>query len=160
MKIGYDTIGEGTYKMHRAKKELHKDMLIELCKTVVEIKDTKEFLLNPKRYVIEQAKIKTGLLNIKEDKFLELVDLPISKIDLMVSKYQSYPVNLDAPVPNFEIETTNKQQETEYNALLRLCKELNSYKNTLPLQLQFQFNGDILLQDNKWIPNYNKIKLI
>ena len=160
MIIGYDTIGESTYKMHRAKKELHKDMLIELCKNVVEIKDIKEFLLNPKRYVIEQAKIKTGLLNIKEDKFLELVDLPISKIDLMVGKYQSYPVNLDARIPNFEIETTNKQQETEYNALLRLCKELNAYKNTLPLQVQFQFNGDILLQDNKWIPNYNKIKLI
>ena len=160
MIIGYDNIGESTYKTHKAKKELHRDMLIELCKKVVEIKDTKEFLLNPKRYVIEQAKIKTGLLNIKEDKFLELVDLPIQQIDSIFSKYQSFNVNLDAPIPSFEIETTNKQQEIEYNALLRLCKELNSYKNPLPLQLQFQFNGDILLQDNKFIPNYNKIKLI
>jgi len=158
MQIGFNEIGESTYQMKMKKKKMYLDRLIEICERVVEIKDKKEFIQNPKRYVIEQSKIKTGLGSIKEDEFLKLVDLPINEIDQTFEQYQSFNVDLFAPIPSFEIHTTNKDQETEYKAILKLCDALNSYKHPLPLQLQFQFNGDILLKDSKWIPNYNKIK--
>ena len=160
MQIGFDEIGESTYQMKMKKKQMYLDRLIEICERVVEIKDKKEFIQNPKRYVIEQSKIKTGLSSIKEVEFLKLVDLPINEIDITFEKYQSFNVDLFAPVPSFEVHTTNKEQEIEFKALLGLCKELNLYKQPLPLQLQFQFNGDILLKDSKWIPNYNKIMLL
>ena len=160
MQIGFDEIGESTYQMRMSKKQLHLDRLIEICEKVIEIKDKKQFIQNPKRYVIEQSKIKTGLSSIKEVEFLKLVDLPINEIDITFEKYQSFNVDLFAPVPSFEIHTTNKEQETEYKAILGLCKELNLYKQPLPLQLQFLFNGDILLKGSEWIPNYNKIMLL
>ena len=160
MLIGHDTIGEATYLMKKAKKKHYLEALIELCSKVVDIKDTKQFAKSPSRYVIEQSKIKTGLGSIKTDEFLKLVDLPINEIDITFEQYQSFNVDLFAPVPSFEIHTTSKEQEIEYKAILGLCKELNLYKHPLPLQLQFQFNGDILLKDNKWIPNYNKIMLL
>ena len=160
MQIGFDEIGESTYQMKVKKKQMHLDRLIEICERVVEIKDKKEFIQNPKRYVIEQSKIKTGLGSIKEVEFLKLVDLPINEIDITFEQYQSFNVDLFAPVPSFEIHTTNKAQEVEYKAILSLCKELNLYKHPLPLQLQFLFNGDILLKGSEWIPNYNKIVLI
>ena len=146
--------------MRMKKKQMYLDRLIEICERVVEIKDKKEFIQNPKRYVIEQSKIKSGLSSIKEVEFLKLVDLPINEIDITFEQYQSFNVDLFAPIPSFEIHTTNKEQEIEFKALLGLCKELNLYKQPLPLQLQFQFNGDILLKDSKWIPNYNKIMLL
>ena len=160
MQIGFNEIEESLYHMKVKKKQLHLDRLIEICERVVEIKDKKEFIQNPKRYVIEQSKIKTGLGSVKEVEFLKLLDLPINEIDRTFEQYQSFNVDLFAPVPSFEIHTTNKEQEIEYKAILGLCKELNLYKQPLPLQLQFQFNGDILLKDSKWIPNYNKIMLL
>jgi hypothetical protein len=53
-----------------------------------------------------------------------------------------------------------KQQEIEYKYLLGLCKELNAYPRTLPLHLQYQFNGDIKLDEGKWVPNPYKITVI
>ena len=160
MLIGYDEISASTYEIHSKKKQLYFDQLLELARSVIEVKDERQFIKNPRRYIIDQAKNKTGLLNINEEQFLKLVDLPLAKINLLFDQYNNFSCDLFAPAPSFEIHTTNKEQETEYKALLKLCKELNEYKRPLPLQLQFQFNGDILLKDNKWIPNYNKIKSI
>ena len=160
MLIGLNEIEESTYQMKMKKKQMYLERLIEICEKVVEIKDEKEFIQNPKKYVIQQAKIKTGLGMVKEDEFLRLVDLPINLIDKTFEEYESFNVDLFAPVPSFEIHTTNKAQEVEFKALLGLCKELNLYKHPLPLQLQFQFNGDILFKGSEWIPNYNKIMLI
>ena len=89
-----------------------------------------------------------------------LIEICERVIDITFEQYQSFNVDLFAPVPSFEIHTTNKAQEVEYKAILSLCKELNLYKHPLPLQLQFLFNGDILLKGSEWIPNYNKIVLI
>ena len=162
MLIGVNEIEESLYHMKMKKKQMCLDRLIDICKDVmkIEVNAQKTFIENPKKYIIEQSKIKTGLISIKEVEFLKLVDLPINEIDITFEKYQSFNVDLFAPVPSFEIHTTNKEQEIEYKAILGLCKELNLYKQPLPLQLQFQFNGDILLKDSKWIPNYNKIMLI
>lgn len=162
MLIGYNEIEEELYHIKIKKKQMCLDRLIEICKDVmkIEVNAQKTFIENPKKYIIEQSKIKTGLMHIKDDKFLELVGLPIDKLDKEFDYYNSFNVDLFAPIPSFEVHTTNKEQEIEYKALLGLCKELNLYKHHLPLQLQFQFNGDILLKNNKWIPNYNKIMLL
>ena len=160
MQIGFDEIGESTYQMRMKKKQMYLDRLIEICERVIEIKDKKEFIQNPKRYVIEQSKIKTGLGSIKEVEFLKQVDLPINEIDKTFEHFQSFNVDLFAPVPSFEIHTTNKDQDNEYKAILKLCDALNSYKQPLPLQVQFIFNGDVILKDSKWLPNPNKIMLL
>lgn len=160
MLIGFDEISASTYELHTKKKQMFFDQLLELARSVIDVKDEQQFIKNPKRYIIDEAKNKTGLLNINEEQFLKLVDLPLEKINLLYERYCSFNCDLFAPAPNFEIHTTKKEQETEYNALLKLCKELNSYKHPLPLQLQFQFNGDIVLKDNNWLPNYAKIMLI
>lgn len=162
MLIGINEIEESLYHMKMKKKQMAMDRLIKLCQEVIKIDvdAQKTFIENPKKYIIEQSKIKTGLLHVKDDKFLELVGLPISILDKEFEYYQSFNVDLFAPVPSFEVHTTNKEQEIEYKALLGLCKELNLYKHPLPLNIQYQFNGDVLLKDNKWIPNYNKIMLL
>ena len=160
MLIGYDEISASTYEMHKKKKQMYFNELLELARSVIEVKDEQQFIKNPTRYIIDEAKNKTGLLNINEEQFLKLVDLPLAKINLLFERYSSFNCNLFTPAPNFEIHTTNKEQETEYKALLKLCKELNEYKRPLPLQLQFQFNGDIVLKENNWLPNYAKIMLI
>lgn len=162
MLIGVNEIEEGLYHMKMKKKQMCLDRLIDICKDVmkIDVKAQRTFIENPKKYIIEQSKIKTGLMHVKEDKFLELVGLPIGRIDKEFEYYQSFNVDLFAPIPSFEVHTTNKEQEIEYKALLGLCKELNLYKHPLPLNIQYQFNGDVLLKDNKWIPNYNKIMLL
>lgn len=160
MKIGYDTIGASTHQTKMKKKQMYFDQLLEISRAVIEIKDEQEFIKNPRRYIIDQSKIATGLKQVKEEEFLKLVDLPLVKIDKMFELYNSFNVDLFEPAPSFEYNTTNKEQETEYKALLKLCDQLNAYKRPLPLQLQFQFNGDIVLVDNVWQPNANKIMLI
>lgn len=160
MLIGYDRISASTYETHTRKKQLYFDQLLELARSVIEIKDEQQFIKNPKRYIIDEAKNKTGLLNINEEQFLKLVDLPLDKVNLLYERYCSFNCDLFAPAPSFEVHTTNKEQEAEYKALLKLCDQLNAYKHPLPLQLQFQFNGDLVLIDNNWQPNYAKIMLI
>ena len=98
---------------------------------------------------------------MKEEEFLKLVDLPIREINKSFEAYSTYAsVDLNAPIPNFEIHTTNKDQDNEYKAILKLCDALNSYKQPLPLQVQFIFNGDVILKDSKWLPNPYKILLV
>ena len=128
---------------------------------MIEIKDKDEFIKNPRKYVVDQYKIMSGLKNVKEEEFLKLVDLPIREINKSFEAYSTYgSVDLNAPIPNFEIHTTNKDQDNEYKAILKLCDALNSYKQPLPLQVQFIFNGDVILKDSKWMPNPYKIMLI
>ena len=160
MKIGNDTIGASTYEMKMKKKQIYFEQLLEIARAVIDIKDEQEFIKNPTRYIIDQSKIATGLKQVKEEEFLKLVDLPLAQIDLIFERYNSFNVNLFAPAPSFEYHTTSKEQETEYKALLKLCEQLNAYKRPLPLQLQYQFNGDIVLIDNSWQPNAAKIMLI
>jgi hypothetical protein len=57
MLIGYDKSREGAYHLHRKKKEMYRDNLIEICSKVIEIKDKDEFLKNPRKYVIEENKL-------------------------------------------------------------------------------------------------------
>ena len=161
MLIGYDKPRESAYHLHRKKKEMHRDNLINLCSKVIEIKDKAEFIKNPRKYVIEEYKRLSGLKNVKEEEFLKLVDLPINEINKLFEQYSTYSsVDLNAPIPNFEIHTTNKEQETQYKALLGLCKELNNYKGHKPPHLPYQFNGDIVLTDGMFFPNPYKIVLI
>lgn len=161
MLIGYDAPRESAYHLHRKKKEMHRDNLINLCSKVIEIKDKTEFIKNPRKYVIEEYKQASGLKQVKEEEFLKLVDLPINEINKSFEGYSTYSsVDLDAPIPNFEIHTTNKAQEDEYKAILKLCDALNSYKQPLPLQVQFIFNGDVIQKEGKWHPNPYRILLL
>ena len=160
MKIGYDKSREGAYHLHKQKKQMYFDKLIELCSKVIEIKDKDQFIKNPRQYVIEGYKTLSGLKQVKESEFLKLVDLPINEINRLFEQYNTFAsVDLNAPIPNFELHTTNEQQEIEYKYLLGLCKVLNAYPRTLPLHLQYQFNGDIKLDEGKWVPNPYKILL-
>jgi hypothetical protein len=160
MKIGNDTIGASTYETKMKKKQIYFEQLLEIARAVIDIKDEQEFIKNPTRYIIDQSKIATGLKQVKEEEFLKLVDLPLAQINLVFERYNSFNVNLFEPAPSFEYHTTSKEQETEYKELLKLCDQLNAYKRPLPLQLQYQFNGDIVLIDNSWQPNAAKIMLI
>jgi hypothetical protein len=160
MKIGNDTIGASTYEMKMKKKQMFFEQLLEIARAVIDIKDEQEFIKNPKRYIIEQSKIATGLKQVKEEEFLKLVDLPLAQIDLIFERYNSFNVNLFAPAPSFEYHTTSKEQETEYKALLKLCDALNNYKGYKPPHLQYQFNGDVKIIDGIFQPNPFKIMLI
>jgi len=160
MLIGYDEARESVYHLHRKKKEMHLENLMTMCSEVIEIKDKDEFIKNPRKYVVDQYKLISGLKNVKEEEFLKLVDLPIREINKSFEAYSTYgSVDLNAPIPNFEIHTTNKDQDNEYKAILKLCDALNSYKQPLPLQVQFIFNGDVILKDSKWMPNPYRILL-
>lgn len=160
MKIGNDTIGASTYEMKMKKKQMFFEQLLEIARAVIDIKDEQEFIKNPKRYIIEQSKIATGLKQVKEEEFLKLVDLPLAQIDLIFERYNSFNVNLFAPAPSFEYHTTSKEQETEYKELLKLCDALNNYKGYKPPHLQYQFNGDVKIIDGIFQPNPFKIMLI
>ena len=161
MLIGYDKSREGAYHLHRKKKEMYRDNLIEICSKVIEIKDKDEFLKNPRKYVIEEYKLLSGLKQVKEDEFLKLVDLPIQEINKLFEQYSTFSsVDLNAPTPSFELHTTSKEQEIHYKALLGLCKELNNYKGYKPPHLQYQFNGDVKIIDGIFQPNPFKIMLI
>ncbi len=160
MKIGYNEIAASTHETNTKKKQMYFKQLLEISRAVIDIEDEQEFIKNPRSYIIEQSKIATGLKQVKEEEFLKLVDLPLFKIDKLFELYNSFNVNIFEPAPSFEIHTTNTEQEKEYKALLKLCDQLNAYKHPLPLQLQFQFNGDIVLINNSWHPNASKIMLI
>jgi hypothetical protein len=158
MLIGYDKSREGAYHLHRGKKQIYFDKLIEICSKVIEIKDKDEFIKNPRKYVIEEYKLLSGLKQVKEDEFLKLVDLPIQEINKLFVQYNTFgSVDLNAPVPSFEIHTTNKEQEQQYKALLKLCDALNNYKGYKPPHLQYQFNGDVKIIDGIFQPNPYKI---
>ncbi len=68
MLIGINDIEESLYHIKMKKKQMAMDRLIEICQEVIkiEVKAQKTFIENPKRYIIEESKIKTGLMHIKE----------------------------------------------------------------------------------------------
>lgn len=159
MKIGHDTIGEATYLMKKAKKKYYLDELIELCSKVVDIKDTKQFIKSPTRYVIEQAKIKTGLGSIKEDKFLELVDLPLSQINELFSRYESFNVDLESELA-FSIEVDSREEIELFKKIEKLCKAINELEYPL-IQLegikQALSNSIELSEEGKFIPSWRYV---
>lgn len=159
MLIGHDTIGEATYKMKKAKKKYYLEALIELCSKVVDIKDTKQFVKSPSRYVIEQAKIKTGLGSIKEEEFLKLVDLPLSKINELFSRYESFNIDLDSE-RTFSIEIDSKEQIELFKKLEKLCKAINELEYPIGQteRIKQALNNSIeLSEEAKFIPSWRYI---
>ena len=158
MKIGHDTIGEATYLMKKAKKKQYLESLIELCSKVVDIKDTKQFLKSPSRYVIEQAKLKTGLGCIKEDEFLKLVDLPLSRINQLFDRYESFNVDLDSEF-TFSIETDSKEEIELFKKLEKLCKAINELEYPIGQteRIKQALSNSIELQEAKFIPSWRYI---
>jgi hypothetical protein len=160
MLIGHDTIGEATYRMKKAKKKLYLDSLLELCSQVVDIKDTKQFAKSPSRYVIEQAKIKTGLGSIKEEEFLKLVDLPLGKINELFSRYESFNVDLDTEL-TFSIEIDSKEDIELFKKLEKLCKAINELEFPLGQTERIKqalSNSIELNEENKFIPSWKYVK--
>ena len=158
MLIGHDTIGEATYKMKKAKKKQYLEALIELCSKVVDIKDTKQFVKSPSRYVIEQAKIKTGLGSIKEEEFLKLVDLPLSQINELFSRYESFNVDLDSEL-TFSIEIDSKEEIELFKKLEKLCKAINELEYPIGQteRIKQAHSNSIELEEEKFIPSWRYI---
>ena len=158
MLIGHDTIGEATYLMKKAKKKHYLEALIELCSKVVDIKDTKQFAKSPARYVIEQAKIKTGLGSIKEEEFLKLVDLPLSQINELFSRYESFNVDLDSEL-TFSIVIDSKEEIELFKKLEKLCKAINEleYPTGQTERIKQALNNSIELEGEKFIPSWKYI---
>ena len=153
MKIGYDSARESAYHLHLKRKKMYLEKALEVCSKVIEINDIDKFKKNFVRYVIDAVKLKTGLGQIKESEFLKLVDIPIQEITKLQDQYDTFNVDIDAPIPSFEIHTTSKEQESSYKALLKLCDALNSFEHPLHPTLQNHFNGAIKLDEGKWVPN-------
>ena len=158
MLIGHDTIGEATYLMKKAKKKQYLESLIELCSKVVEIKDTKQFVKSPSRYVIEQSKIKTGLGSIKEEEFLKLVDLPLSQINQLFDRYESFNVDLDSEL-KFSIEIDSKEEIELFKKLEKLCKAINELEYPIGQteRIKQAHSNSIELLEEKFIPSWRYI---
>jgi len=159
MLIGHDTIGEATYLMKKAKKRHYLDELIELCSKVVDIKDTKQFAKSPSRYVIEQAKLKTGLGSIKEEEFLKLVDLPLSQINQLFDTYESFNVDLDSKL-TFDIVIDSKEEIELFKKLEKLCKAINELEYPIGSteRIKQALNNSIeLSEEAKFIPSWRYI---
>ena len=159
MLIGHDTIGEATYLMKKAKKKHYLDELIELCSKVVDIKDTKQFAKSPSRYVIEQAKLKTGLGSIKEEEFLKLVDLPLSQINQLFDRYESFNVDLDSKL-TFDIVIDSKEEIELFKKLEKLCKAINELEYPIGQteRIKQALNNSIeLSEEAKFIPSWRYI---
>lgn len=158
MIIGYDYIGESISILHKSKKRLYLDSLVELCSKVVDIKDTKAFIQNPSRYVIDQAKIKTGLGSIKEEEFLKLVDLPLSQINFMFEKYNTFNVDLDSE-QSFSIEIDSKEEIELFKKLEKLCKVINEleYPQLESERIKQAHRNSIELNEGKFIPSWRYI---
>jgi len=159
MLIGHDTIGEATYLMKKAKKRHYLDELIELCSKVVDIKDTKQFAKSPSRYVIEQAKLKTGLGSIKEEEFLKLVDLPLSQINQLFDRYESFNVDLDSKL-TFDIIIDSKEEIELFKKLEKLCKAINELEYPIGSteRIKQALNNSIeLSEEAKFIPSWRYI---
>lgn len=159
MLIGHDTIGEATYLMKKAKKRHYLDELIELCSKVVDIKDTKQFVKSPSRYVIEQAKLKTGLGSIKEEEFLKLVDLPLTQINQLFDRYESFNVDLDSEL-TFSIEIDSKEEIELFKKLEKLCKAINELEYPIGQteRIKQALNNSIELSEvSKFIPSWRYI---
>lgn len=158
MLIGHDTMGEATYLLKKAKKKQYLESLIELCSKVVDIKDTKQFAKSPSRYVIEQAKIKTGLGSIKEVEFLKLVDLPLAQINELFSRYESFNVDLDTEL-TFSIEIDSKEEIELFKKLEKLCKAINELEYPIGQteRIKQAFSNSIELEEAKFIPSWRYI---
>ena len=158
MLIGHDTIGEATYLMKKAKKKHYLEALIELCSKVVDIKDTKQFAKSPSRYVIEQSKIKTGLGSIKEEEFLKLVDLPLSQINQLFDRYESFNVDLDSEL-TFSIEIDSKEEIELFKKLEKLCKAINELEYPIGQteRIKQAHSNSIELEEEKFIPSWRYI---
>ena len=158
MLIGHDTIGEATYLMKKAKKKQYLESLIELCSKVVDIKDTKQFVKSPSRYVIEQAKLKTGLGSIKEEEFLKLVDLPLTQINELFSRYESFNVDLDSEL-TFSIEIDSKEEIELFKKLEKLCKAINELEYPIGQteRIKQAHSNSIELEEEKFIPSWRYI---
>ena len=159
MLIGHDTIGEATYLMKKAKKRHYLEELIELCSKVVDIKDTKQFAKSPSRYVIEQAKIKTGLGSIKEEEFLKLVDLPLTQINQLFDRYESFNVDLDSEL-TFSIEIDSKEEIELFKKLEKLCKAINELEYPIGQteRIKQALDNSIELSEKaKFIPSWRYI---
>jgi hypothetical protein len=159
MLIGHDTIGEATYLMKKAKKKHYLEALIELCSKVVDIKDTKQFAKSPSRYVIDQAKIKTGLGSIKEEEFLKLVDLPLSQINELFNRYESFNVDLDSEL-TFSIEIDSKEEIELFKKLEKLCKAINELEYPIGQTERIKqalSNSIELSEEAKFIPSWRYI---
>jgi hypothetical protein len=155
MLIGLDNIASNTYDMRRAKKELHLNNAIELCKNLCEIKNIDEFKkVGFKKYTINAIMEASGLKNLDENKFLELFKIPHQEIDMLQERFDSFNINLDEVKPSFELHTTTKEHETQYKQITNLCKEINNFGQPLPHNLQYMFNGAIKLNDkSEWEVN-------
>lgn len=164
MLIGFDKVASSTYDVKRAKKEMYLNQAIELCKNLCEIKDIDEFKkIGFKKYTMNAIMEASGLKNLDEDKFIKLFKIPHREIDLLQERFESFNINLDEEKPSFELYTTTKEQEANFKQITNLCKELNSFENKLPHNLQYMFNGAISLNDvSEWVvnPHYILNKLI
>ena len=159
MLIGHDTIGEATYLMKKAKKKHYLEALIELCSKVVDIKDTKQFAKSPARYVIEQAKLKTGLGSIKEEEFLKLVDLPLTQINQLFDRYESFNVDLDSEL-TFSIDIDSKEELELFKKLEKLCKAINELEYPIGQTERIKqalSNSIELSEEAKFIPSWKYI---
>ena len=161
MLIGYDKSREGAYHLHRKKKEMYRDNLIEICSKVIEIKDKDEFLKNPRKYVIEEYKLLSGLKQVKEDEFLKLVNLPINEINRMFTQYSTFSsIDLNAPEPSFEIHIDSSEDLALFKKLEKLCKAINEleYPMGQSERIKQALNNSIeLSEEAKFIPSWRYI---
>ena len=160
MKIGYDKSREGAYHLHRGKKQMYFNQLIELCSKVIEIKDKDQFIKNPRQYVIDEYKTLSGLKQVKEEEFLKLVDLPIREINKMFTQYSTFSsIDLNAPEPNFEIHIDSSEDLALFKKLEKLCKAINELEYPIGQseRIKQAHNNSIELDGDKFIPSWKYV---
>jgi len=160
MKIGYDKSREGAYHLHKQKKQMYFNQLIELCSKVIEIKDKDQFIKNPRQYVIDEYKLLSGLKQVKEEEFLKLVDLPIREINKMFTQYSTFSsIDLNAPEPSFEIHIDSSEDLALFKKLEKLCKAINEleYPKYKAEHIKQAHNNSIELDGDKFIPSWKYV---
>lgn len=160
MKIGHDHTGEQQYKIKLKRKKHALSGAMELCTKFVDIEDQKLFEQNMSSYVIKAISKKIGLPNLDEKKVIQLTDLPIVKIRTLQRNFQSIDVDLDKPVTDFGIYSTNEKQITRYKELKDLCDMLNKWNPGEWMWIERAFHSNVILRGSTWIPNYHVIASI
>jgi hypothetical protein len=142
------------------KKQILKDAQ-ELCSKHITIDDMDWFKESFLGYVEKQVKEKINLPGITSNKIFELYDIPMMQIRKLESDYKRINVDMDAPIPSFDIYADTKEEIEKAKQSQRLCDLLNEMQvKTDWILIQRVFAHSIRFMHDAWVINPSAIKTV
>jgi hypothetical protein len=133
----------------------------DLCIKHITIDDMDAFKESFLGYTENQIRERVNLKGVTAEKIFELYDIPMMQIRKHESDFKRINVDVDAPIPSFDIYADTKEEIEKAKQSQRLCDLLNEMQvKTDWILIQRVFAHSIRFMHDAWVINPSAIKTI